>query len=102
MSIFASIWNAIKRHVQEPMTKAEVDRALGELAGHRTEHLDWRHSIVDLLKLLNLDTSMEARKALAKEMNFPGTYQGTEKDNATLHKLVMDDVASRATDIPKK
>jgi len=49
------------------MTKAEVEAMIAKLAHEHREKYDWRHSIVDLMKLLKLDSSLHARKELAKE-----------------------------------
>lgn len=58
------------------------------------KNLNWKVSIVDLLKLLNLDTSYEARKQLAKELNIPKELiQDSERMNAWLHKAVLRKIA---------
>jgi len=49
-----------------------VGSILTELASRNKEKLDWRRSIVDLMKLLNLDSSLSARKELAKELHYTG------------------------------
>ena len=50
----------------------DVEAVLTNLAGQNKEKLDWRSSIVDLMKLLDLDSSLSARKELAKELNYAG------------------------------
>ncbi len=55
-----------------------------------SEHLDWRHSIVDLLKLTGQDSSLQARAALAKELGYQATFTGTGTDNNWLHAKVME------------
>ena len=54
------------------MSKVDVEAVLTKLAAANKEKLDWRKSIVDLMKLLNLDSSLSARKELAKELHYTG------------------------------
>ena len=56
----------------KPGTPVDVTSILDKLAASNKEKLDWRHSIVDLMKLLNLDSSLAARKELAEELHFTG------------------------------
>ena len=53
-----------------PMSQVDVEAVLTGLAAKKGQKLDWRKSIVDLMKLLDLDSSLEARKELAKELNY--------------------------------
>ncbi len=81
MLIFRLIAYIIRglRHIDkcnEPMTEAEVDQLLTELASKQSEDLNWRLSAVDLMKLLNLDSSLKARKQLAKELGYEGEVEG--------------------------
>ena len=55
-----------------PMSQVDVEAVLTDLAARKGQKLDWRKSIVDLMKLLDLDSSLEARKELAKELNYTG------------------------------
>src|SRR5262245_48727765 len=55
-----------------PMSQVDVAAVLTKLAAANKEKLDWRKSIVDLMKLLNLDSSLTARKELAKELHYTG------------------------------
>ena len=75
------------------MTKAEVEAMIAKLAHEHREKLDWRHSIVDLMKLLKLDSSLHARRELAKELGYTGNLDGSEKMNVWLHKEVMTKLA---------
>ena len=60
-----------------------------QLASQNKERLDWRRSIVDLMKLLNLDSGLSARKELAKELNYTGNTNDSAAMNVWLHKQVM-------------
>jgi len=82
--------------------QAQVDVAavLTDLASKNKEKLDWRHSIVDLMKLLNLDSSISARKELAKELNYTGDTNDSAKMNVWLHKQVMVKLAENGGKVP--
>src|SRR5215207_7323861 len=54
------------------MSQIDVEAVLGGLAAKNAQKLDWRKSIVDLMKLLDLDSSLSARKELAKELHYSG------------------------------
>ena len=71
--------------------QAQVDVAavLTELASKNKEKLEWRNSIVDIMKLLDLDSSLSARKELAKELNYTGDTNNSARMNIWLHKQVM-------------
>ena len=71
---------------------ASVDVAaiLDNLAAHSDDNdLDWRKSIVDLMKILKLDSSFAARKQLAQELNYTGSTKNSAQMNMWLHKQVM-------------
>lgn len=55
----------------------------------RAGHLDWRHSIVDLMKLAGMDSSLEARKELAQELGYSGELNGSAEMNRFLYSRVM-------------
>ncbi len=81
---------------------ASVDVAAildGDLA-QKHEKLDWRHSIVDLMKLLDLDSSLAARKELAKELNYTGDANDSATMNVWLHKQVMQKLAANGGKLP--
>lgn len=82
-----------------PMTQEQVEGALRYKAAEKSEQLDWGGSIVDLLKLLGLDSSMAARKQLAGELGYAGPLDGSAKMNTELHGLVMEQVAQGAIKI---
>ena len=61
---------------------------------------DWKHSIVDLMKLLDLDSSLSARKELAKELNYTGDTSDSATMNIWLHKQVMAKLAANGGKVP--
>jgi len=83
-------------HVQ-----VDVEGVLKDLASKNKEKLDWRHSIVDLMKLLNLDSSLAARKELAKELQYTGNTKDTAAMNIWLHKQVMIKLAENGGKVPE-
>ena len=82
--------------------QAQVDVAavLTDLASKNTEKLDWRNSIVDLMKLLKLDSGLSARKELAKELNYTGDMNDSARMNVWLHKQVMVKLAENGGKVP--
>ncbi len=78
----------------------DVEAVLTNLAGQNKEKLDWRSSIVDLMKLLDLDSSLSARKELAKELNYTGDINDSARMNVWLHKQVMIKLAENGGKVP--
>ncbi len=65
--------------------------------------LNWKQSIVDLLKVLGIDSSLSARKELAKELNCPEDLMGdSAKMNVWLHKTVLQEIAKNGGNVPKE
>ncbi|MGE3914765.1 MAG: DUF3597 domain-containing protein, partial [Hyphomicrobiaceae bacterium] len=67
----------------------DVAAVLDKLDENADEDLDWRVSIVDLMKLLGMDSSLKARKQLAQELKYTGDTSDSAKMNVWLHKQVM-------------
>jgi Domain of unknown function (DUF3597) len=84
----------------KPGTPVDVDAILTNLAAHSHEKLDWKLSIVDLMKLLNLDSSLTARKELAAELHYSGDTHDTATMNIWLHKQVMQKLADNGGKVP--
>ena len=118
MSIFGKIRDAIfgKKHAEATPTTTrgtqigtggtstaerppliDVENHLDSMPG--ADHLNWRTSIVDLMKLLGIDSDYEARKALAVEMG-RSDYSGTAEDNMWLHRRVMQDLSKSGGRVP--
>lgn len=85
----------------EPMTMVDVVRKLDNLAG-KESGLDWKVSIVDLLKLLAMDSSLRAREELATELGCPPDLLRGEAStmNAWLHKTLLRKIAENGGNIP--
>ncbi|WKB53593.1 DUF3597 domain-containing protein [Eleftheria terrae] len=88
--------------VMPAAASAPVDVAaiLDAMNGRSTEKLNWRTSIVDLLKLLQLDSSLAARKALAEELHYSGDTGDSATMNIWLHKQVMKKLADNGGQVP--
>ena len=83
-----------------PMSQVDVEAVLTKLASQNKEKLDWRKSIVDLMKLLGLDSSLSARKELAKELGYTGDTNDSASMNIWLHKQVMTKLAANGGKVP--
>jgi hypothetical protein len=83
---------------------AEVDVAgiLTKLAAEKKEKLDWRKSIVDLMQLLDLDSSLSARKELAQELHYSGDMSDSASMNVWLHQQVMRKLAEKGGKVPEE
>jgi hypothetical protein len=78
----------------------DVTAILDDLAGKAGQKLDWRKSIVDLMKLLDLDSSLSARKELATELKYSGDMNDSASMNIWLHKQVMTKLAENGGKVP--
>jgi len=83
-----------------PMSQVDVEAVMTKLAKENKEKLDWRKSIVDLMKLLQLDSSLSARKELAKELHYTGDTNDSATMNVWLHKQVMKKLAENGGKVP--
>jgi len=81
-------------------TPVDVNAVLTEMQSHNSEKLNWKTSIVDLLKLLGLDSSLTARKQLAAELNYTGSTDDSAAMNIWLHKEVMKKLAANGGKLP--
>lgn len=104
MSLVDQVITSIQSLVQPaPLSNDTVRAALTAAATARLdEHLDWYHSIVDLLKVLKLDSSWEARKAMAKELGYNGalTLDESYEMNTWLHDEVIRRIADHYIKVP--
>ncbi len=80
----------------------DVEAILTKLAASNKEKLDWQKSIVDLMKLLNLDSSLTARKELADVLHFTGDKLDSATMNIWLHKQVMQKLAENGGKVPEE
>ena len=83
-----------------PISQVDVEAVLTKRAAENKQKLDWRKSIVDLMKLLDLDSSLAARKELAKELGYDGDMDDSATMNIWLHKQVMTKLAASGGKVP--
>jgi Domain of unknown function (DUF3597) len=114
MSVFGSIMGAIFGHGSAqasasptaaapsavPAQSVDVAAIVDKAAAATGEKLAWRTSIVDLMKALNLDSSLNARKELAKELKFTGDAHDSATMNVWLHKQIMAKLAANGGKLP--
>ncbi len=82
---------------QQPV---DVEAVLNGMAANNPQKLNWRTSIVDLMKLLDLDSSLQERKELATELGYTGAKDGSAEMNLWLHKQVMNKLAANGGKVP--
>ena len=85
----------------KPILQADVQAIVAKLADEQDEDLNWKQSIVDLMKLLKLDSSLGARKQLAQELGYTGARDGSAEMNIWLHKQVMTKLAESGGKVPE-
>ena len=120
MSIFGKIKDAIfgKKAVaatpapEAPVVAAPVEAApvaisevdviahLEEIDANDGRKLNWRTSIVDLMKMLGMESSLQERKDLAMELGYTGELEGSAEMNIWLHKAVMRELAANGGKVP--
>jgi hypothetical protein len=80
--------------------QVDVESVMNALAAKNPQKLNWRTSIVDLMKLLDLDSSLQERKELATELGYTGAKDGSAEMNIWLHKQVMNKLAANGGKVP--
>jgi hypothetical protein len=119
MSIFSKIKDAIfgKKAVAatpveavEPIVAAPVESVaisevdviahLEEIDANDGRNLNWRSSIVDLMKMIGMESSLQERKDLAMELGYTGELEGSAEMNIWLHKAVMRELAANGGKVP--
>jgi len=83
------------------MPEVDVEKVLSGMADKNAEKLNWRTSIVDLMKLLGLDSSLTARKSLASELHYTGDMSDSVAMNMWLQKQVMAKLAANGGKVPE-
>src|SRR5215813_11150380 len=83
-----------------PAGSVDVAAIVDKAAAAKHEKLEWRTSIVDLMKALDIDSSLAARKELAKELGYTGDTNDSATINVRLHKQVMTKLAANGGKLP--
>ena len=82
--------------------QVDVEAVLTRAAAEKKQKLNWKTSIVDLMKLLDLDSSLDARKELATELGYAGDKNNSAAMNVWLHKQVMVKLAQNGGKVPEE
>lgn len=85
-----------------PPPVVDVTAILNDLAKKNPEKLDWKRSIVDLMKLVGMDSSFAARKQLAEELHYTGDPNDSASMNIWLHKEVLRKLAENGGRVPQE
>lgn len=88
--------------VSEPAKVVDVTAILDSLAAKNPEKLDWRKSIVDLMKLVGIESSLSARKQLAVELHYSGDENDSAAMNVWLHKEVIKKLSENGGKVPQE
>ncbi len=83
-----------------PLSQAEVEAMLTDMAAKYSHKVNWRESIVDLMSMLGIDNSLAERRALADELGYTGDKQDTATMNIWLHKQVLQKLAASGGTVP--
>lgn len=84
-----------------PAQAVDLAAVLDKLAAQNSEKLDWKHSIVDLMKLVGMDSSLSARKELAQDLHYSGDMHDSAAMNTWLHAEVMKKLAANGAKVPQ-
>jgi len=79
----------------------DVNAVLNEMASKNSERLDWKKSIVDLMKLVGMDSSLSNRKELATELGYTGDKNDSATMNVWLHKAVLKKLSENGGKVPQ-
>ncbi len=96
----AQVANATAPAPLAPPNSIDVAAILDDLNEKNPETLDWRGSIVDLMKVLGLDSSLKARKELAAELHYTGDTDDSASMNIWLHQKMMELIAANGGKLP--
>ncbi len=101
MSIFGKIVSAIRSLLQDrPMTRETVADQLDAAVAKHAEKLDWRHSVVDLMKALDQPSDLDARKDLAEDLGYQGALDGSAAMNTWLIEKMLQRLEDHYETVP--
>lgn len=83
-----------------PLSEVDVEKVMDDLVRQSGQTLNWRTSIVDTLKALGIDSSLDHRKELARELQYNGDMNDSAAMNIWLHKRVMKELAANGGKLP--
>ena len=82
------------------MDRVDIEQVLDGMAANNSQKLNWRTSIVDLMKLVGMDSTLQERRELADELGYTGDKGDTAAMNMWLHKAVMKKLAENGGKVP--
>lgn len=82
------------------VNRVDIEQVLDGMAANNPQKLNWRTSIVDLMKLVGMDSTLQERKELADELGYSGDKSDTAAMNMWLHKQVMKRMADNGGKVP--
>ena len=82
------------------MERVDIEKVMDGLAANNGQKLNWRTSIVDLMKLVGMDSTLQERKELADELGYKGDKSDTAAMNMWLHKEVLKRIAANGGNVP--
>ncbi|MCO4890615.1 DUF3597 domain-containing protein [Cupriavidus sp. WGtm5] len=85
-----------------PLSGVDVEAIMDRMAQQSGQTLNWRTSIVDTMKALGIDSSLEHRKELARELHYTGDMNDSAAMNVWLHKRLMQELAANGGKLPKE
>ncbi|WP_354684713.1 DUF3597 domain-containing protein [Cupriavidus necator] len=85
-----------------PLSGVDVEAIMDRLVKESGQTLNWRTSIVDAMKALGIDSSLEHRKELARELHYSGDMEDSAAMNTWLHKRLMQELAANGGKLPKE
>ncbi|PZX26815.1 conserved hypothetical protein [Cupriavidus phytorum] len=85
-----------------PLSGVDVEAIMDRMAQQSGQTLNWRTSIVDTMKALGIDSSLEHRKELARELHYSGDMNDSAAMNVWLHKRLMQELAANGGKLPKE
>ena len=91
---------AVEAAAPAPLTDIDVAAVMDQLADESSQTLNWRVSIVDMMKLLQVDSSLDHRKQLATELKYDGDMDDSASMNIWLHKQLMQALAANGGKLP--
>ena len=101
MRLLERILQALGCHGPE-REPVDIAPMLDALAAKSHQRSDWRHSVVDMLKLLEIDSGADNRKQLAEELGYSGSFENSAAMNEWLHREVMRRVAQNGGIVPEE